>query len=247
MCTDPARALAFYQALFGWTTRTMPMGEGAEYTMLHVGDEGIGGVVPLDASHGVPSHWIGYVTVPDVDAACERTAELGGTVCVPATDIPNVGRFAVIEDPTGAIISPFRALPGQDAPERTGAPPAGTFIWEELLTSDPERAMPFHAGVFGWRYDAVDMGPMGTYWLGKRGDTETVGLMQLPAEARTAGARSHWLSYVNVESVDDAAARAGELGATVLVPPHDVPDVGRFAVLRDPVGALFAVYRPLHR
>ena len=67
MTTDPGAAIAFYVALFGWRTEAMPMGEAGDYTMLYAGDEGIGGIVPLDPSHGVTSHWIGYATVPSVD------------------------------------------------------------------------------------------------------------------------------------------------------------------------------------
>ena len=243
MSTDPAAAIAFYGALFGWTTRAMPMGDGWDYVVLRAGEEELGGIVPLDARHGIPSHWIGYATVPSVDAACEAAARLGGKACVPATDIPNIGRFAVIEDPTGAIISPFWGPGALEAPEREGAPPLGVFVWDELMSSDPEASAAFHSGIFGWRYEPMDMGPMGTYWLAQRGEIQAAGMMKLPVEAQADGARPHWLSYVHVADVDASAARAVELGATQLVAPADIPGIGRFAVLMDPTGAVFALFR----
>ena len=248
MTTDPAAAVAFYTALFGWTTTTMPMGgELGDYVMLHAGGEMLGGVAPLDAAHGVPSHWIGYATVPDVDAACQTAERLGGATAVPPTDIPNVGRFAVVSDPTGATISPFFGPGAIEAPEPPAPGPFGIFCWDELMSSDPEASARFHAGVFGWRYESMDMGPEGTYRIAHRGPLQASGLMQLPAAAQAEGARSHWLSYVHVADVDASSARAVELGGTQLVAPRDIPQIGRFAVLRDPSGALFALFRPVAR
>jgi predicted enzyme related to lactoylglutathione lyase len=91
------------------------------------------------------------------------------------------------------------------------------------------------------------MGPLGHYWLARRGDRDASGMMRLPEEATAAGARPHWLPYIVVEDVDEVAARAGALGASVLVPPGDIPDLGRFAVLRDPTDALVAIYRSATR
>jgi predicted enzyme related to lactoylglutathione lyase len=245
MTTDPARAVPFYEGLFGWRMETRPMEGVGDYTMFHVADEALGGIVPLDPAHGVPSHWISYVSVASVDAACERATALGGTVGVPPTDIPEVGRFAVVGDPGGAHVSPF-AGPGA-APERTAPVPDGTMIWHELMTPEPAREREFHAAVFGWSWSRVDMGELGDYWLAERAGAPVAGLMRLPDEAVAAGSGAHWLSYVQVADVDASTARAAELGGTVLVQPHDIPDVGRFAVLRDPAGAPIALMRPLPR
>ena len=243
MSTDPARTLAFYQALLGWTTTEMPMGEGASYTMLFAEGQGIGGVVPLDPSHGVPSHWIGYLSVPDVDRAVARAAELGGRPCVPPTDIPNVGRFAVVEDPSGAVFSPFTPLPGQEDPNVGAPPPIGGFCWDELSTSDPATALRFYGELTGWRWEEADMGEAGSYWMAGPGDTQVAGLMQLPAQAAASGVRPHWLPYVRVADTDASTARVAELGGSVLVEPTDIPGIGRFAVATDPAGAPFALFR----
>ena len=237
MTTDPNAALAFYTRLFGWTTKEMDMGPAGTYTMWHAGQTPIGGMVPMDPGQGHPPHWIAYATVRNVDAAVQRVEEIGGKAAVPATDIPDVGRFAVISDPTGAYISPFKALPGTETPESGGSPAPGTFCWDELLTTDTDAAGAFYTDVFGWSLDPMDMGPMGTYYLFKRGDVPAGGMMKGPADSPSP---SMWISYVAVTNADDTAHRVAELGGQICAGPTDIPNVGRFAVATDPTGATFA-------
>jgi len=237
MTTDPDASLAFYTQLFGWTTKQMDMGPAGMYTMWNAGGRDIGGMVPMDASAGHPPHWIAYATVPSVDAAVQRATALGGTSPFPGTDIPNVGRFAVIADPTGAHISPFTALPGQEAPEQSGPPAPGTFCWDELLTADPEVAGAFYKDIFGWTVETMPMGDYGTYYLFKRGDVPVGGMMKMPDDAASP---PNWLSYVAVTSADETARRVVELGGNIYVQPTDIPNVGRFAVAADPTGTTFA-------
>ena len=237
MSTDLPAARAFYTALFGWEVRPWDMGEGGSYDMLYAGEQGLGGMMPLGGSDGIPSHWIGYLSVADVDAACATAEATGGKTCVPPTDIPTVGRFAVVEDPSGAVFSPFRG-DGPDMPVPTNAP-AGTFAWNELMTLDAERAAEFYGRLTGWTYEKMDMGPMGFYWVFKNGSANVCGMMQMPPDA--AAPRAHWMPYVAVDDTDASAARATELGGTVLVSPTDIQDWGRFAIVRDPAGAMFGV------
>jgi hypothetical protein len=238
MTTDLARSLEFYTALFGWERRPWDMGPAGTYDMLYAGEIGIGGMVPLDPAEapGVPSHWIGYVSVPDVDAACAKADEVGGKTCVPPTDIPTVGRFAVVEDPTGAVFSPFHSST-PEKPQPANAP-IGTFAWDELMTSDTEKAGEFYAGLTGWGIEKMDMGEMGFYHLFKRGDVNAGGMMKLPEGGPP---RSYWMPYIAVASADESAAKATELGATVIVPPTDIQEWGRFAIALDPTGASFGV------
>jgi predicted enzyme related to lactoylglutathione lyase len=235
MTTDPKAALDFYTRLVGWTTSAIDMGPMGTYTMLHVGGRGVGGLVPFEASHGIPSHWISYITVADVDEACRAVPEAGGRVCVPPTDIPNVGRFAVIEDGQGAVVSPFKG--NQPMPEFEDAPP-GSFVWDELMTDDVERARAFYARIFGWTYEDHDMGPMGIYTLVKRGDKQGGGMMKRPP-----GAPAAWMTYIGVEDVDAAAARVPELGGRVHVGPANIPNVGKFSIVADPSGAVVALFK----
>ena len=236
MTTDLQKSLAFYTTLFGWERKPWDMGPAGTYDMLYAGAIGIGGMVPLPPDFPAPSHWVGYVSVADVDAACAKADAMGGKTCVPPTDIPSVGRFAVVEDPAGAIFSPFKGS-GPDMPE-PAAPPIGTVAWNELMTPDPEKAVEFYGGLTAWTVDKMDMGPAGFYYVFKRGDRSTAGMMQRPAG--TPG-RPAWTPYVAVASADESAARAAELGATLIVPPTDIADWGRFALAIDPTGAVFGV------
>lgn len=113
MTTDAAAARDFYTKLFGWTTEEKPMGEFT-YTILKSGDTQVGGLMQMegDCFKGIPSHWMSYVSVEDVDASARKAKDLGATICVEPTDIPEVGRFAVVTDPTGAAIALFSCCPG---------------------------------------------------------------------------------------------------------------------------------------
>ena len=238
MTTDFARAVEYYGALFGWKTYAAELGEFGTYTSIQAGEQFIGGIVPLDPSHGIPSHWVGYVLVDDVDAACERAAASGGKACVPPFDIPTVGRTAVIEDPSGAIISPFTfSHPAMPVPER---PPIGTFCFDELLTTDPDAAARFYGAVFGWTTTQHDFGKWGTYTLFRSGSKDAGGMLKMPADAT---GRPAWLPYVLVASVDEQAARVPGLGGKVFVQPSDIPGIGRFSVTADPTGATIALFQ----
>ncbi len=107
MTTDAAAASKFYSELFGWTFETMPMPDG-DYHVAAVGDEKIAGIMahPPEAA-GTPPNWGNYITVDDVDSFADKVASLGGTVVVPPTDVPGVGRFTMFQDPQGAMLSAF--------------------------------------------------------------------------------------------------------------------------------------------
>ncbi|HEX8355332.1 MAG TPA: VOC family protein [Pyrinomonadaceae bacterium] len=111
--TDLDAAQSFYRTLLGWELKESNATgscEGSEapmvYTEIVTGGEHVGGMYKMGAEYGgAPSHWMSYVAVDDVDGKAAQVTELGGSVCIPPTDIPNVGRFCVINDPTGATIS----------------------------------------------------------------------------------------------------------------------------------------------
>ncbi len=240
MTTDVEKAQKYYADLLGWTYKEFDMGPGGMYSMIHAGGTEWGGFMPLDPAHGLPSHWISYVAVADVDAATAKAQELGGKVPVPGTDIPSVGRFAVIESPTGAYLSPYTSETSQEMPDPAPAP--GTFCWHELLALDPQGEGKFFSEIFGWRIEEMPMGEMGTYYLFKRLDTgkDAGGMLQKP----DGQGPSSWLPYIQVENADATAARTEELGGKVHVPPTDIPDVGRFTVTTDSTGAFIAFLQP---
>ncbi|MBA3241029.1 MAG: VOC family protein [Acidobacteria bacterium] len=104
--TDVEAAKKFYTELFGWKLKEGHVPAPMIYNEIMVNGEAVGGIYQMGPEFGgAPSHWMPYVAVDDVDASAKRVEELGGKVCVPPTDIPNVGRFSVINDPTGATLS----------------------------------------------------------------------------------------------------------------------------------------------
>jgi uncharacterized protein len=103
--TDPEGAKEFYGQLFGWKAQVWPMGENS-YSIVKAGDTDAGGIMAVPShAKGMPSTWGAYVTVDDVDATAALAEKLGGKVCIPPTEIPTIGRFTVIQDPQGAMIS----------------------------------------------------------------------------------------------------------------------------------------------
>jgi len=244
--TDPDASQAFYSALFGWDIQDVPMEGIGTYRMISAAGEGQGGIEPV-AQEGIPSHWLAYVTVDDVDAAATAAKDTGGTIHLEPTDIPNIGRFSIIADPSGAIIAPFRST---NAAQPETEPKPSQFCWDELLSTNAEACGPFYSNLLPWRQESMTMptGPDGgefTYHLFKRGSEgdgtkDGAGMLPMPAEA---GVPSHWLPYILVEDVDASCEKAQSLGATVYKAPDDIPNVGRFAVLGDPQGASFAVYK----
>ncbi len=112
--TDSDSAIKFYKELLGWTVKEGDPAAPMVYNEIAVGGRSVGGIFKMGAEFGgIPSHWTPYVAVDDVDASARRVEELGGKICVPPHDIPNVGRFSMITDPTGATISliTFSAAP----------------------------------------------------------------------------------------------------------------------------------------
>lgn len=122
--------------------------------------------------------------------------------------------------------------------------PRGRFIWHEILTTDVEAAQAFYTRIAGWGTDLWRHEELPPYHMFTLDGTPYAGAHKLPDEAVAAGAPPHWIAYVAVPDVDAAVERTKERGGEVRMGPMDVPTVGRVAVLTDPQGAMFGVYRP---
>ncbi|HKQ62194.1 MAG TPA: VOC family protein [Candidatus Polarisedimenticolaceae bacterium] len=238
--SDPEGARRFYSALFGWTTLDVPMGPAGVYTLLRHRDTDIAGMYKLEGPQfqGVPPHWMTYVASDNVDADSERATSLGAKVCVGPMDIPNVGRMSVIQDPQGAMISLFQAGEHPGSGNFDGA--AGTFCWSELATNDTAAARQFYTSLLGWKAKVGTAAPMEyTEWI--VGDRPRGGMMAM--DAKWGAIPPHWLNYIAVADCDAVAGQARKLDAKIVVPPSDIPNVGRFSILADPQGAHFALYQ----
>lgn len=233
--TDPAGAKKFYSGMFGWTAHDQPAGPDMIYTMLRLNGRDAGALYELEKAQrerGVPPHWNTYVSVESADDAAKKAKELGATVIMNPFDVMEAGRMAVLQDPTGAVFCVWEAKKniGAEVVNETGA-----LCWCELDTNDTDSAGRFYTKLFGW---TTKESPEYTEF--NRGGTPIGGMMRIPKE--WGDVPPNWLPYFAVSDCDATAAKAMELGGSVTVPPTDIPNVGRFAVLQDPQGAVFAVY-----
>lgn len=244
MTNDVKGAQAFYTETIGWKTEGWEQGD---YTMWKAGDTMLGGVMELPpelAQGGVPPHWIAYVAVDDVDAAAKRATELGGKIHKPGTDIPEVGRFAVVADPQGAVIALYRSKDASQmtAPDRQ-AP--GLVGWHELNTTDYESSWKFYSQLFGWEHtSAMDMGEgLGQYFMFRHGDdAKDASMGGMSNVAKSMNMPPHWLYYFNVDAIDGAIDRIKSKGGKILNGPMEVPGGGKIAQCMDPQGGAFAVF-----
>lgn len=113
----------------------------------------------------------------------------------------------------------------------------GHFSWNELISTDFEASKKFYSNLFGWKMEAFDA----NYSILKKGDDAIGGMMKAPQP----GVPTHWLPYITVEDVDAMAAQATKFGGKICAPPFDIPNVGRTAVLMDPQGAVFGIFKGL--
>ena len=240
--SDPGAAKKFYTDLFGWAAEDTPAGPDMVYTMLRLRGLEVGamcGLQPEQKAHGVPPHWMTYISVESADDAASKAASLGGTVLAGAFDVMDVGRMAIIQDPQGATFCVWQAKAHIGA-KLVGE--TGTFGWDELWTTDTGKAAEFYTGLFGWA--AKDSGANmagGGYTEWQLGGQSIGGMMKIQPEMGPVP--PNWLPYFMVEDCDDISSKAAASGGKLFVPPTDIPNVGRFSVIQDPQGATFAIIK----
>lgn len=238
--TDHAAAKKFYSELFAWSFTEFPIGPDELYTMFQVDGRDVGAAYALPAERrkqGIPAHWNVYVAVENADAAVSRAAELGAKLLAPTLDVFDVGRMAVLEDPTGAAFSVWQAKRHRGFGIK-GVP--GTFCVADLSTPGQQAASRFYGQLFGWRIGTEDEEPSHNYYHLFNHDEFIGGI--LPPAFRDPAAPAYWQIYLQVSDCDASAAKAKNLGAQLFMSPMPVEDIGRIAVLADPQGAQFAIF-----
>src|SRR5579871_359535 len=221
--TDQSAAKKFYSSLFGWVPDDVPMGPDAYYTIFRLQGRACAAAETMGAERRCfPPHWSLYIGVENADVAQAKAQSLGGTVIAPAFDIASAGRMAVLRDPTGAFFSVWQ--PKQNAGIGIAGDP-GTFCWADLSTPDRERAKTFYSNLFGWKLTA-GQGKDPSGYLHIMNGEKAIGGIQT-AEGRDRNAPPHWLIYWYVSDVDTSTAKAESLGATLLMPPMTIENVGR--------------------
>ena len=239
--SDQNAVKKFYGELFGWSVNDSPMGPNEFYSMFKINGRDVGAAYTLrpdQRAQGVPPHWMVYVAVESADEAAERAAQLGGKVLAPAFDVFDVGRMAVLQDPTGATFSVWQPKK-HTGTKITGVD--GTLCWADLSTPDQNSAGDFYAKLFGWKIMKEDEDPAHNYHHIANGEDFIGGIP--PASHRDPRTPPHWLIYFSVSDCEGVVTRAKGLGAKVYVPPMNIEDLGRMAVLADPQGAAFAIFQ----
>jgi predicted enzyme related to lactoylglutathione lyase len=245
MTSDVKAAEVFYTKVVGWSARDAGMPE--PYTMFTLGKGedaipvgGLMGTPPEAKAAGAPPAWTGYIGVEDVDAAARRIDGAGGKTIVPPTDIPHVGRFAIMLDPQGAAFALFK--PGSEPPANVPAPGTpGTVGWHELMAADGPKAVEFYTSMFGWKKgEAMDMGPNGVYQIFELNGQQLGGIMTKPAAIPVP----NWGYYINVDEIHAAIKRVNEAGGQVINGPMEVPGGSWIINGIDPQGAHFSLVAP---
>ena len=241
MTSDPESAKTFYDAVVGWNIGEA-VAEYNGYRMIGRSDGGMaGGVLPITdemREHGARPGWLGYVNVANVDDKVAAIEAAGGRALMPPTDIPNVGRIAMVADPQGAPFYVMKPAPPADKPEARSDVFSPTEVqrcaWNELVTTDLEAARRFYPEQFGWELgDVMPMGPMGDYQFIHQ-DGQMIGAMFAPPDRQPA-----WRFCFRVDNLDRSidAIRSG--GGELLFGPTEVPGGGMIVQATDPQGAFF--------
>ncbi len=187
------------------------------------------------------NNWHLYVAVASADEAAKKAGELGGKVLEAPFDVMHGGRAALIQDPTGAFFSVWLA---KKRPGIGITSEAGAFCWADLNTPDQARAKTFYEGLFGWKLKP-GQGKESGYLHIVNGENYIGGVP--PADQNTGDSPPHWLIYFAVSDVDAAFQKATDMKARTLLGPMDFEGVGRVAMLADPQGAVFALFREARR
>jgi predicted enzyme related to lactoylglutathione lyase len=244
LADDIDAAQAFYTEVIGWTIideNPAPADDpGFDYRLLAAANgDAVAGLMQRPA--GMPAAWNGYIGVDDVDAAVAAVETAGGAARMPAVTMLGVGRMALLADPAGTsfyvmagVGEPSRAFQGPD-----GATP-GHMVWNELSARDPDAAIDFYAGRFGWRQEgAMPMGALGDYRF-IHDDTSVIGAVM----GEVPGGRIGWLFYTQVDDIDAALARVGAAGGRGLQGPDPIPGGSFSLVAEDPWGSRFGLVGP---
>ncbi len=238
--TDAAGAKKFYGKLFAWSHSDQPIGPDLVYTMLQLEEKNVAALYQLNEElrdQGVPPHWLSYVSISNADETAAKVTALGGKVAKDPFDVFDVGRMAVVQDPSGATFAIWQ--PRKHAGAHIINQP-GTLCWNELMTNDVAGSTKFYTELFGWKADTQKLGPV-DYTTFMNGERPAGGMMKIAEEM--GDVPPNWLVYFAVQDCDETLKKVESQGGKVAAPAMDIPEVGRLAVVQDPQGAYFAFIR----
>ena len=238
--TDDQAALAFYGALFGWVDDPQEMGPGMYYHMQKLRGLEVAAMYQQgneEQQQGVSPHWKTYFTVDDIAKMTEQANESGATVMVGPIEVFDAGHAAVPQGPPGEVFALWHGKNhiGVRVKDETGA-----IMWTELLTNAVEDVTKFYSDLLGMSSSKMP-GPV-DYTMLKVGGADVAGVMAITDEMGPVP--PHWMVYFGIDDVDSAASKVESLGGSIMVPPADIPYIGRFAGLKDPQGSVFFIFKP---
>jgi predicted enzyme related to lactoylglutathione lyase len=237
---DVEAAATFYNSLFGWDVPELPnSAEMGGYRRAKLNDKDVAGVYPL-MEEGQHPAWATHISVTDAAATLAAVREAGGQVLVEPMEIADYGKMSVFVDPAGAVCGAWEpnSFAGAELVNEYGS-----FGWNELGTRDIAGAKEFYTAVFGWGTQEEESERAGTYTVWTVGEAMVGGMLDIDAVGLPDEVPPHWLVYFTVEDTDAAVARVKSGGGDVRMEPMDIP-IGRFAVVADPFGAVFALMQP---
>ncbi|MFD7443875.1 VOC family protein [Streptomyces sp. NPDC059909] len=234
---DTDVSAAFYGSVFGWQL-VSPGPDAGGYGFFQKDGKTVGALGPLTEEGAEPA-WTTYFRSDDIQATARDVVAGGGAVRVAPMNV-GAGWLAQFTDPQGAQ---FAVLQSGEGLEKTSED--NTLVWVELHVGEPEAAIRFYRGLFGWRSEEMQAPGMTYRVLSiKDGDQQEgsfggVAPLQAPQQED-----ARWVPYFAVADADATVTAVQENGGAVLMPAEDVPDVGRIAWLADPGRAVFAVLKP---
>ncbi|KAA9132678.1 VOC family protein [Marinihelvus fidelis] len=234
---DIDAAKAFYGSLFGWSFRDTQRPEGGPYTLV-VGAGGriLGGMIEVeDPGNGVDySRWLGYISVPDVDASAAAVTRLGGAMVVAPREVGSFARAAVARDAQGAVVGFLDSHVGdpQDPPTQH----VGDVTWNELLAANDVSASAFYLEAAGYEVTTTWRNG-GEYHTLNRGGVARAGIQDRPNDQVSP----LWLTHFAVVDPASAASKAASLGGNVVMAPSAKVRDGNLAIITDPTGAVLAL------
>lgn len=233
---DLAAAERFYGGIFGWTFQEIRTGD-TTYVVAKLGDTPIAGLVRVSQqseARGQPA-WLPFLSVSDVQEAGQRVVAHGGKEVKPPQAYRLRGKQAIYADPKGALFAVLNSHSG-DPPDVIAAP--GEWIWGAVMTRDPDADAGFYQDVFGYEVFELPSDARGEHLLLASQNYARVSVNPLP---QANDVQPHWVAFVRVTDVPQAAAAAKTLGGRIVVEPHQDRAGGTVALLADPAGAVIGV------
>jgi hypothetical protein len=240
---DLSTAASFYSAVLGWTAQDSGLSD-RRYTIVSVNNIAVAGLLEKSAATfntDAKPGWVGYIGTADLSQSVQRLEASGGSVLRAPETMPNVGSFAVVADPQGAMFVLFQPPDARQQPPRPAPGTPGSPAWHDLVALDWESDFDFYARMFAWsKAEAVPMGSAGVYQLFADGSGPIGGMMTRMDPSQRPG----WLFYFNVEEINATVRRVTDNGGKILHGPSPVPGGQQIAHCLDAQGAIFGIVGP---